>query len=221
MRRENIHSGGLHYDPDLPLLANLVAGALWERSPKCKHQGLAKACRDHDTRRYNMNTRWAPAKSLQMAFSFSPLVLSLLLSLFAASSISAFSTVTTTRLSSSNSVDSKEEENGSYSWQQFQLRRRRHQKDNCNASASKLSITRLNMSLSSSADDAQQGTTLDVSSYISPMDDDDDNNNETKDYVMQQTMIRVKNPIQSLDFYCKILGFRLIHFSEVRSFYGL
>ena len=174
--------------------------------------------------------RWAPTKSLQMAFSFSPPVLLLLLfqALFAASSISAFSTFTTTRISISSSncdVDNIDKQYGSYlyrrRWQQFQLQQRqRHRKNNRHASASKLSITKLNMSPSSSADDEQQGTTLlDVSSYMFPTTPatDNDDDNETKDYVMQQTMIRVKNPIQSLDFYCKILGFRLIHFSEVRS----
>ena len=69
---------------------------------------------------------------------------------------------------------------------------------------------------------------LDVSSYMFPTisttsssstesggnGNDDD---ETKDYILQQTMIRIKDPIQSLDFYCKILGFRLIHYSEVRN----
>jgi hypothetical protein len=38
---------------------------------------------------------------------------------------------------------------------------------------------------------------------------------ETKDYIMQQTMVRVKDPVKSLEFYCNILGFRLIHYSEV------
>ena len=36
----------------------------------------------------------------------------------------------------------------------------------------------------------------------------------TKDYVMQQTMIRVKDPIKSLDFYCGVLGFNLIMHRE-------
>ena len=39
---------------------------------------------------------------------------------------------------------------------------------------------------------------------------------ETKDYIMQQTMMRVKDPVKSLEFYCNVLGFRLIHYSEVR-----
>mmetsp|Transcript_9355 Transcript_9355/g.16308 ORF Transcript_9355/g.16308 Transcript_9355/m.16308 type:complete len:215 (+) Transcript_9355:1-645(+) len=37
---------------------------------------------------------------------------------------------------------------------------------------------------------------------------------ETKDYVMQQTMIRVKDPIKSLNFYCNVLGFKLVMYSE-------
>jgi lactoylglutathione lyase len=37
---------------------------------------------------------------------------------------------------------------------------------------------------------------------------------ETKDYVMQQTMIRVKDPVASLNFYCNVLGFKLLMYSE-------
>lgn len=37
---------------------------------------------------------------------------------------------------------------------------------------------------------------------------------ETKGYVMQQTMIRVKCPVASLDFYCDVLGFRLVMHRE-------
>ena len=33
---------------------------------------------------------------------------------------------------------------------------------------------------------------------------------ETKGYVMQQTMIRVKDPEASLRFYCEVLGFNLM-----------
>jgi hypothetical protein len=55
---------------------------------------------------------------------------------------------------------------------------------------------------------------LDVSSYMSgPMPDG------TEDFVMQQTMIRVKDPRKSLDFYCNVLGFKLIHYSEVSILY--
>eukprot|EP00536_Pseudo-nitzschia_multiseries_P001388 jgi/Psemu1/180927/e_gw1.18.138.1 len=36
----------------------------------------------------------------------------------------------------------------------------------------------------------------------------------TKDYVMQQVMVRVKDPIKSLEFYCDVLGFKLIMYKE-------
>ena len=156
-----------------------------------------------------------------MAF-FSPLLSSLLWLLIAPSRVSAFTavTVTSTRLSSGSSISSEVNiSNGNG----FQLRRRRrrrdhhHQEDDHRSSASNHpSLTILHMSslsTTSSDDDGerQEGTTLDVSSYMFPIANDD----ETKDYIMQQTMIRVKDPIQSLDFYCNILGFRLIHYSEV------
>ena len=37
---------------------------------------------------------------------------------------------------------------------------------------------------------------------------------ETKDFIMQQTMMRVKDPKVSLEFYCNILGMQLIHYSD-------
>ena len=52
---------------------------------------------------------------------------------------------------------------------------------------------------------------LDVSPYMSGPTPDG-----TEEYVMQQTMLRVKDPKKSLDFYCNVLGFKLIHYSEVR-----
>lgn len=36
----------------------------------------------------------------------------------------------------------------------------------------------------------------------------------TEDFVMQQTMLRVKDPVKSLEFYCDVLGFRLIMYLE-------
>ena len=33
---------------------------------------------------------------------------------------------------------------------------------------------------------------------------------ETRGYIMQQTMLRVKDPVRSLQFYCEVLGFHLV-----------
>jgi len=37
---------------------------------------------------------------------------------------------------------------------------------------------------------------------------------ETKDCIMQQTMVRIKDPVKSLDFYCDVLGFKLVYCGE-------
>ena len=37
---------------------------------------------------------------------------------------------------------------------------------------------------------------------------------ETRDYIMQQTMIRVKDPEVSLKFYCEVLGFNLVMYRD-------
>jgi len=50
---------------------------------------------------------------------------------------------------------------------------------------------------------------LDVSKYYTQARPD-----ATKDYVMQQTMIRVKDPAKSLEFYCDVLGFNLVMHRE-------
>ena len=66
----------------------------------------------------------------------------------------------------------------------------------------------------SSSSSSSSPPLVDVSSYMSGPTPDG-----TEDFVMQQTMIRVKDPKKSLDFYCNVLGFKLIHYSEVYSKY--
>lgn len=50
---------------------------------------------------------------------------------------------------------------------------------------------------------------LDVSRFMKG-----DRSEGTKDYIMQQTMIRVKDPMKSLEFYCDVLGFKLVMYRE-------
>jgi len=50
---------------------------------------------------------------------------------------------------------------------------------------------------------------FDVSSYLTGEKPD-----ETKEFIMQQTMMRVKDPKRSLDFYCNTLGMHLIYFAH-------
>lgn len=73
-------------------------------------------------------------------------------------------------------------------------------------------VARLLASSSSSAADQelQEGQMLDVSRFMSGSRPEG-----TEDFIMQQTMVRVKDPEKSLAFYCDVLGFKLIHYSEV------
>jgi lactoylglutathione lyase len=50
---------------------------------------------------------------------------------------------------------------------------------------------------------------FDVSSYLTTAKD-----GSTKEFCMQQTMIRIKEPKRSLDFYCNTLGMHLLHYSH-------
>jgi hypothetical protein len=80
--------------------------------------------------------------------------------------------------------------------------------------SSRTSATPLNMSTEPSTTTTTTTTTTtnftpDVTRYLTG-----DRPPETKDYVMQQTMIRVKDPLASLHFYCDVLGFKLVMYSE-------
>ena len=55
----------------------------------------------------------------------------------------------------------------------------------------------------------QSAGTLDVSKYYTQARPD-----ATKEYIMQQTMIRVKDPAKSLAFYCDVLGFNMVMHRE-------
>lgn len=78
--------------------------------------------------------------------------------------------------------------------------------------SSRNSINGVNSILPSKAQlkmSAESEGSLDVSSYMSGPTPEG-----TEDTIMQQTMFRVKDPKKSLDFYCDVLGFKLIHYSE-------
>lgn len=73
------------------------------------------------------------------------------------------------------------------------------------------SSTRSNNGISSSKTQTKMSSegTLDVSSYMTGPTPEG-----TEDFIMQQTMVRVKDPKKSLEFYCNVLGFKLIMYSE-------
>lgn len=56
---------------------------------------------------------------------------------------------------------------------------------------------------------ATETTTPDVSRFMSG-----DRPEGTQDFIMQQTMFRVKDPMKSLEFYCDVLGFKLVMYRE-------
>lgn len=64
-------------------------------------------------------------------------------------------------------------------------------------------------SSSTTSTSTQQQQQPDVSQFMTG-----DRPAETKDYIMQQTMLRVKDPMASLNFYCNVLGFKLVMYSE-------
>ena len=86
-----------------------------------------------------------------------------------------------------------------------------------NAITYRQSSLRSNNGISSSKTQSKMSAegTLDVSSYMTGPTPEG-----TEDFIMQQTMVRVKDPKKSLDFYCNVLGFKLIMYSEV-SFYTI
>jgi lactoylglutathione lyase len=66
------------------------------------------------------------------------------------------------------------------------------------------------LSLKMSTDQGvSSSSSIDVSHFMTG-----DRPEGTKDYILQQTMLRVKDPLKSLHFYCNVLGFKLVMYRE-------
>ena len=153
-----------------------------------------------ETREHKRNQRVQPPSTTAAMNLLVPIILLLLL----ASPISAFTAIA--RISS----DSGKKSISNCLANPQHHRRQKQQRTHRQSVLKTMSPSSLPSSSTSSSSYSEKGTILDVSSYmLGPTPE------ETKDYIMQQTMLRVKDPKKSLDFYCNVLGFKLIHYSEV------